>query len=94
MEEEENRKERRVQDKADVICSKSRFLTAHVRAYCSEETLEIQLKGRTQGTDEILNITMQPLSWIRGKALSPLHCPLSSIPAILTCPPGDAALFT
>lgn len=34
----ENRKERRLQDKADVIWSKSTFLTTHGRAYCSEET--------------------------------------------------------
>lgn len=54
---EENRKERRALDKADVICGKSTFLTTHGRAYCSVETQEIQLKGKTQGTDEILSIT-------------------------------------
>lgn len=49
---EKKQRERRVLDKADVIFSKSTFLTTHGRAYCSEETednSEDPTKGENTG---------------------------------------------
>ncbi len=57
-------------------------------------TLEIQLKEKTEGSNEILNMTNLAIVLDQAKALSQLHCPLSSIPAILTRLQGDIALFT
>lgn len=86
--------DRRVLNKANVIWSKYIFLTTHGRIYCREET-EDNSKDPTKGENTRHRWDSQHyhFSHCAGSGLK-LHCPLFSVPTILTRPQGDVALFT